>query len=128
MTENDALTFNRKDYGNIVFGHEGYKGFYFECGDGWLAPILEALEKMDTIAKAHDVTIRVVQIKEKFGGLRLYTDGVPKELNQRIYDVIDEAEKKCGVTCEVCGKPGKLDTSRSWIQTLCVECEKQKPK
>jgi hypothetical protein len=62
----------------------------------------------------------VTQVKEKFGMLRFYAPG-----NDRIYDLIDLAERLSCVTCEVCGKYGKL-RGHSWVRTLCNGCEEKK--
>ena len=62
--------------------------------------------------------IRVAQIKEKFGGLRFYVDGIPSEWQR---GVIALAESMSFKICEECGKPGvKRDTD--WIKTLCDDC------
>jgi len=56
------------------------------------------------------------QIKEKFGTLRFYCEGVQEP---EISGMIDIVEIISGHTCELCGNPGKLRTDRSWIRTLC---------
>lgn len=62
--------------------------------------------------KVHQVV--AVQVKEKFGTLRFYTHGG----NDIIYALIGFAESMSGVTCEVCGAPGKRRGS-GWIYTSC---------
>lgn len=59
---------------------------------------------------------RIVQVKEKFGTLRMYMDNVtPEYKHVEVY-----AELMSAVTCEKCGNAGK--TYRlSWHQTLCRE-------
>lgn len=58
------------------------------------------------------------QIKEKFGGLRVYCD----HADETTYAVIRMAESMANVTCEDCGKPGKNKSYRSWYITLCEGC------
>ena len=58
----------------------------------------------------------VVQVKEKYGTLRLYCPGTPA-----IDKYIRLAERLSAVTCEDCGKPGQANES-DWISTLCDEC------
>jgi hypothetical protein len=60
----------------------------------------------------------IVQIKEKFGGLRFYTSSEPKAIGV----AIQAAEDACSVTCERCGMPADLDTSSGWWKTLCAKC------
>ena len=60
------------------------------------------------------------QIKEKFGGLRFYYSGGDEEVDGMVTLACNLSER----TCERCGKPGTLKTDRSWIRTLCDECNK----
>jgi len=55
----------------------------------------------------------VVQVKEKFGGLRFYVDAAPGWF----FDLIHEAEDLSMKTCEECGEPGY--PAGGWIKTLC---------
>lgn len=56
------------------------------------------------------------QIKEKFGTLRFYYHGG----DDYIRGLEAMADSMSSVTCEECGKPGKL-RSGGWIRTLCDE-------
>jgi|AntAceMinimDraft_11_1070367.scaffolds.fasta_scaffold49548_2 hypothetical protein len=56
----------------------------------------------------------IVQIKEKFGGLRFYVDGGTTEHG----NYIQFAEAMSGRTCDVCGGVGKLRTG-GWLRVLC---------
>lgn len=81
------------------------------CGPGWEKLILPLIEK----ANLEDAT--VLQVKEKFGGLRFYVSGGSDEL----YDMIDKAEDESLRTCEMCGAPGKLMKKGGWYKTVCAE-------
>lgn len=61
----------------------------------------------------------VSQVKEKFGMLRFYYHGG----DDVVKGLVQMAEAMSEVTCEVCGKPGKLRDGR-WVQTLCDEHDK----
>lgn len=50
---------------------------------------------------------RIYQIKEKFGGLRFYSDGN-----------MDDIEEMSTKTCEICGATGKIRAG-GWLKTLC---------
>jgi hypothetical protein len=63
----------------------------------------------------------VVQVKEKFGGLRYYTNYG----SDRINTFINLAERLADVTCEECGRVGK-ERPGSWIRTLCDTCAEPK--
>lgn len=60
--------------------------------------------------------IQAVQVKEKFGTLRFYTNCG----NEYIDGLIAMAEAMSAVTCEECGKPGKV-RGGGWIYVACDE-------
>lgn len=72
------------------------------------------------LAKALEDLPTIVQVKEKFGGLRFYIDGGTHDHNI----AIGFAEYMAARTCEVCGAPGESINS-DWIRTLCPEHAKQ---
>ena len=80
-------------------------------GAKYARPIKELEEALELALKELPV---IQQIKEKLGGLRVYTNGATPE--HQAY--IDFACAMASRTCEVCGSPG---TSRNtgWIKTLC---------
>lgn len=65
----------------------------------------------------------IVQIKEKFGELRIYLD-MPLP-NMYAWGVVDFAEEMSRVTCEVCGAPGETIT-KGWHKTLCEQHAKER--
>jgi len=62
--------------------------------------------------------IKVVQIKEKFGGLRFYYDGG----NETIRGMESMAESWAAHTCETCGDRGTRRHG-GWVRTLCDKHE-----
>lgn len=64
-----------------------------------------------------DTGFAVQQVKEKFGTLRFYCNW-----NDQIRKYINLAERLSAVTCEQCGKYGRL-TGKSWVKTECEACE-----
>ena len=89
--------------------------FGFECGDGWVNLLDELFTKIKTLNE----DFIIVQVKEKYGGLRVYTSSG----SDALYDLLDEAEKKSYTVCEDCGEDGKPRGS-GWIRTQCEECLK----
>lgn len=85
-------------------------------GDGWFAILHNACKKIAKLDK--DKTFKFEQIKEKFGGLRLYCAGG----NEAIYKITDAAEKESYETCEHCGTKKNVTTEGSWLSTLCKKC------
>lgn len=90
-----------------------YPEIGFSVGDGWVQIVFYALDKMIAVGWDRDLH----QVKEKYGGLRLYIG----EETAEIAAIIDEAERICGETCESCGAPGTLNT-RGWRSTMCDPC------
>jgi hypothetical protein len=64
----------------------------------------------------------VLQVKEKFGGLRFYVGYISTE----IQNFIDEVEDESYSICEECGKKGKLREDLGWMLTLCDEHYEEK--
>ena len=60
------------------------------------------------------------QVKEKYGGLRFYTN----YSDEFIDGLISMAEAMSYVTCEFCGNPGKPN-DEGWVSTQCDPCRSQ---
>ena len=97
----------------------------FSCDDGWEPLIRRLSEKLETWNNKHLNSPTVAtQVKEKFGTLRFYVSHqgeISKEDYRYLTNLINDAENESGVTCEKCGKPGKLRET-GWLLTLCDEC------
>ena len=91
-----------------------------ECKDGWKKIIERTHEKLVYI----DPNYTILQIKEKFGGLRYYFistlpyDSITYDI---MHYVVNEAEAHCARTCELCGAEGTLRHNSGWYKTLCDE-------
>ena len=93
----------------------------FCIGDGWFGIVDRLSAKLSA-----DPNLRVWQIKEKYGSLRVYlcdldTPPDPK-LDQATDTALDKAVKESIRTCEVCGKPGILARRQRWISVRCKPC------
>lgn len=99
--------------------------FPFECGDGWFNLLDELSQKLESMIIPffedpdidHDLIPYASQVKEKWGGLRFYMSSSTPEMDE----VIEEAEEKSLLICEICGDPGECSTS-GWLVTRCKEC------
>lgn len=93
-------------------------GMGFSVKDGWYDIIYDLSEKVVNFCEENGYNIpKAFQVKEKFGGLRFYFDGVP---DKKIFDFVREAEQRSLETCEVCGEDGE-PREGGWIKTLCDE-------
>ena len=70
----------------------------------------------------------IVQVKEKFGGLRYYMqfgEDATRPEKECVYLLIEKAEHEASVTCECCGTQRQVERkslSWGWVVTLCSEC------
>lgn len=83
-------------------------------GSGWSSLVTEAFAHLPEGA-------RIVQVKEKFGALRIYFDGSPgARASDKFHAILNDLEARSQTTCEECGAPGRRDpTSPYWIRTSC---------
>ena len=88
----------------------------FDCGPGW-KPLIDELFEL-----IKDTDAKVVQIKEKFGTLRIYLDNVTPEIDKKAA----ELETRSSKICEFCGSTEDVTTEGSWLKTLCKICRKNK--
>lgn len=87
------------------------------CGPGWHELLLDAGEQLRDEFPEGSFT----EVKEKFGGLRIYGHPGSDDDFDRWNAIIREAEDRAAVTCELCGEPGQFGSSRGWSSTLCLE-------
>ena len=94
----------------------------WECGKGWWPLIEKVAAAIDSFNAAHPETpVKVSQIKQKFGGLRIYHHNTPEDLRQ----LIDEAVSASWHTCEKCGSTTDVTTNlEGYRLTLCPDCRK----
>jgi len=95
-----------------------------EVGEGWMPHVLECHRQLKHV----DPEYCIIQIKEKFGGLRYYFDSslAFDHLTRAVMDsVVIAAEYQCSITCEVCGTGGRLRSNSGWYKTLCDEHAKE---
>jgi len=77
----------------------------------------EFKQKTDPEYKSDYIPVKFDQVKEKFGGLRVYFSGG----DDYIRGVISMAESFSYKICEICGERGKPNKG-GWIVTLCDKC------
>lgn len=94
------------------------QSFYFETGEGWYRLIYNLSKKLSELIKRTECTIIPMQVKEKYGQLRYYYECSNDDVREEIYVLIEKAEAKSKITCETCGKPGKIRPG-SWIYVSC---------
>lgn len=105
-----------------------YKSIVTNIGirPGWYKIVTDLLDKINEYNKEDDL-VSILQIKEKFGGLRVYTyfsNNVSDLIKEEIQDLIDEASKKASTTCDICGCSGAMLSTKQWMRTTCEKHNK----
>lgn len=112
---------------------ESCMGRGFECGNGWF-PIINTLchqiqehidwhNKYEKDKSKHIPQFVALQVKEKFGGLRIYSSGG----DDYCRGLVSMAATWSYSTCEICGTGGKrlVGHTTGWIASMCEECSKK---
>ena len=84
-----------------------------QVGKGWETLVRQVYAARESLG----ASVRFVNVKEKLGGLRMYTDDYHKQLEE----VIKEVGYKSLETCDQCGQSGKLLNKEGWYLTRCEE-------
>jgi hypothetical protein len=112
--------------GRNVDMKENLMCFGFEHGDGWYNLLDKLFEKITNLLVPPN-KIKMIQIKEKFGQLRIYFNQIncTKNIYEKIYKLLDEAEVESGKICEICGNEAKCTIENGWIHTICEKCKRK---
>jgi len=102
--------------------------FGFECGDGWFTLLDQLMHSIEwhldpshTWPRKERLPFQIVQVKEKFGGLRFYFHGG----DDYIHGMVSFAEALSYKICEHCGSTNNVTQTEGWIITLCEDCMKE---
>lgn len=98
---------------NVFTGNNITDPDFFVVGSGWNLIIKNLIQDLIRLGWNKEV----IQVKEKFGGLRFYIN----ESTDAIHERIGQAELESMKTCEITGRPGKLRNDIGWYRTLCDE-------
>lgn len=103
-------------YGDMFHPHLGG----FDIGPGWYHIVEELCSNiawhLKNTREAARPDFKVVQVKEKFAGLRFYADNADATINGMIY----MAESWANKSCELCGNRG-TQRNKGWLRVLCDE-------
>lgn len=111
MTTDDPLDGIRARFSRLYPPH-------IEVGRGWHQILIELDAELTEI----DPTLRYVQVKEKLGGLRVYTTRPSEETWNAVRRAKRRAQTAALRTCEQCGRAGTMHSRCGWYRTLCGSC------
>lgn len=100
-----------------------------DCGVGWLGILDSTCVRIQEAIEPDDGdTIKLVQIKEKHGTLRILWEGtVSAHAQTEIERSIELACARSACTCEICGEEGRLYRRGDWLATACALHAKGEP-
>lgn len=105
--------------------HDKYPWLQCEisCGTGWDVMLNRLFKLMHSsrgkMTEPEDERFSAMQVKEKFGTLRVYLAG---KCPQEVDGMISMAEAMSGAICEQCGEPGSMTKHGLWLMTRCTSC------
>jgi hypothetical protein len=73
--------------------------------------------------RVYPPSVKIDQIKEKFGEMRFYYSGGDKKVD----GMVTFASYLCSKTCEVSGEKGELCSNRGWYKTLSPKIREENP-
>ena len=92
-----------------------------DVDEGWYQIVVDCSKEIDTIYPHY----KILQIKQKFGGLRFYLDiygDATNEQRNQVYEVIRKYEKLALQTCEATGLRGvAMKSPHGWLKILNPE-------
>ena len=117
-----ASPYMNKDNGKSLASH--YSGLLFlrnnprfECADGWSDLIEGVFRLIERYIKSTKLSVRVVQVKQKLGLLRIYHCGVDEDIDLALHIT----ELVSAVVCECCGRSAEVANLVSGVQARCSE-------
>lgn len=94
--------------------------------EGWFKAFgHEMLEEIrdDCIKNNFLYDLRILEIKEKYGGLRFYIGSIP--MDSKLFEIISKYENMSFNYCERCGRPTTTKEEGSMMWTICDDCKKR---
>jgi len=98
------------------FSYALSKDLFLDTGAGWYQLIYDLFYDIDQHLRTKDKHgFSVIQVKEKFGELRVYSTGY----DDKILNLITEACDKSSQICDICGEKGQIQVISHVMQTVC---------
>lgn len=100
-----------------------------DCGVGWLNILDSTCRRIQKAVEPEEGdTIKLVQVQEKRGTLRIYWEGsVSARAQAEIEKALELACARSACTCEICGEEGRLYRRGDLLATSCSLHAKGEP-
>ena len=110
----DVLDEEKYDY-SFTFLDEIPSGWKKCWGELLCQDLKEELERCNFLDK-----YKIIQMKEKYGQIRIYDNGVPVDC--KVPEIITKYERISEYTCINCGAFPDVRMTRGWICPICKDC------
>jgi len=87
-------------------------------------PMLKELKEI-LVEGDYLLDYRIHQIKEKFGSIRWYSNGIPEKIFDKYCKWESKYEKLSESICFYCGEPA-VGQTKGWILSVCDQCADEK--
>ena len=119
----------RNVWTNKLVEQENYEFTWLDdLPEGWRKTFgLKMVKELDKILRKanYQNQYQITQIKEKYGVLCWYDNGVPTIISNEYDKWLAKYEELSRHTCLICGKPGEIDYKQSWLMPLCKKHRKE---
>lgn len=112
----ESLTKEQKKYAyrSLRFLDDMPRGWFKRFGFRMLEEIREELLRYSYLNE-----YRILQVKEKYGHLRVYGAGIP--IGCKVDDIIEKYARQSECVCIKCGEDGKM-VNTGWYIPMCEHC------
>lgn len=112
---------NEREYARIRAKHPELVTVSFECYVGWFGIIERYFDEVARLLAEHPgAEFKARQVKEKFAGLRLYSQS-SEDISGAVHEAYQRAAAEADRTCEICGGEGQLRRRGYAWMTRCAE-------
>lgn len=110
-----------KQYANYAYPKYG-----IGCDDGWFKLLDDFLTEFESCCLEINTQPLILQIKEKFGTLRVYfTYTDIEEIDDRLDEIVEKYTNRSMHTCEFCGIFGEISNVRNYLKCVCGQCKEK---
>lgn len=90
----------------------------FACPPTWAEVLEDTFRQLEEAAERMDLPAdawpQITDVKEKYGGLRIYYQGCSLADEDVFDQIIEAAEERIERTCVKCGAPGRIGPGGMW--------------
>ena len=89
---------------------------------GWSELLERTAIALAVLAEKEGVPVTVVEVKEKFGQMRMYCQCRDRRVLDLAFAITRAAENESRRICEACGGVGRLSSRPGCVKAICTNC------